>query len=105
MEQEEIIKIIKTKENWSSKDLIDLIKKETKKKIKIIFYHIGGYECLRDGTKEDVCNSLEEIQNVLNDHDIEYDTTITNPYVLVESIKKEWIEMHDDGGGSGWIDY
>lgn len=105
MDQKEIIKIIKTKESWISKDLIKEIKNQDKAKIKIKFCHISGYECLRDGTKTDICESLKDIQSVLYEYDIEYDDTITDPYKLVESIESEWTDRFDDGGGSGWIEY
>lgn len=103
MEQKEIIKIIKTKESWKSKDLINLIKSKDKKQIKIKFCHIGGYECLKDGTITNICKSLQDIKDVLDDYEIEYDETITDPIKLVKSIEDDWSDTWDDGGGSGWI--
>jgi hypothetical protein len=105
MEQKEIIKIIKTKDSWDSKDLIKLIKSQDKKQIKIKFCHIGGYECLKDGTKTDICKSLQDVKDILDAYEIEYDENITNPIKLVESIEEEWSDSWDDGGGSGWIEY
>lgn len=40
----DIIKLIKTKESWDSKELVKAIKKLGEDKIKIKFCHIGGYE-------------------------------------------------------------
>lgn len=105
MEQKKIIKLIKTKDNWNSNELINLIKSEDKKQVKITFCRIGGYELLKDGTKKEKCKSLEDVQDVLSEWDFEYDKAITDPYKLVKSIEKEWEDMFDDGGGSGWIEY
>lgn len=105
MEQNKIIEIINTKDNWNSKDLIKLIKSQDKKQIIIKFHHIGGYECLKDGTKTEICKSLNDIQKLLNRFEIEYDENIKDPIKLVESIEEEWGNTWDDGGGSGWIEY
>jgi predicted RNA-binding protein with EMAP domain len=105
METKEIIKIIKTKKNWESKELIELIKSTEQKHIRIEFCHIGGYELMRDGTQTEVCKSLKEIQCFLDGEEIEYDKTIKDPIKLVKSIEKEWAEIWDDGGGRGWIEY
>ena len=105
MEQQEIINIIKTKDNWDSSDLIEVIKSESKKQIKIKFCHIGGYECLKDGTQIDICKSIDAVRDVLDNYDFEYDKNITDPIALVVSIEKEWEERFDDGGGSGWIEF
>lgn len=104
MEQQEIIEIIETQENWDSKDLIKTIKKEGKKRIKVKFCYIAGYECLRDGTQIEECNSLEDVQNVLRDWDIDFDENITNVKKLLDSIEDEWCDKFDDGGGSAWIE-
>ena len=100
-----LLVVAKSKEKWNSKELIKLIKSESKKQIKITFCHIGGYECLKDGTKTEICRSLGDIQEFLNDFDIEYDETITDPNELADSVEEEWSEIWDDGGGSGWIEY
>lgn len=105
MEQKEIIKIIKTKDNWDSNDLIKLIESQDKKQIKIKFCHIGGYECLKDGTKTEICKSLQDVKDMLYEYGIEYDETINDPIKLVKSIEDEWTDTWDDGGGSGWIEY
>lgn len=105
MEQNEIIKIIKTKDKWESKELIEFIKLQDKKQVKIKFCHIGGYECLRDGTKTEICKSLSEIQGLLEEWEIEFDETIKDPIKLAESVEDEWGERFDDGGGSGWIEF
>jgi hypothetical protein len=105
MKQKEIIKIINTKDNWDSKELIKFIKSENKKQVNITFCWIGGYELLKDGTRKEKCKSLEDVQDVLSNWDFEYDNTITDPYELVKSIEKEWEDMRNDGGGSGWIEY
>mgnify|MGYP003644409939 CR=1 FL=1 len=105
MEQKAIIRIIKSKDNWDSKELVAAIKAEEKKVVRIKFCRIGGYESLRDGTQTEVCKSLEDVQNLLDDWDIEYDETITDPYKLADSIELKWEDMFDDGGGSGWIKY
>jgi len=103
MTQTEIIKIIKTKDNWDSNDLIKTIESQARKEVK--FCHISGYESLTSGTKTNICKSLKDIQNLLNMYEIDYDKTITDPIKLAKSIENEWIEMHDDGGGSGWIEF
>jgi len=105
MEQKEIIKIIKTKDNWDSTDLIKEIKSQDKKMIKIKFCRIGGYECLKEGTKSEICKSLKDVQSILEDWNIEYDESIKDPIKLVKSIEAEWSDKFDDGGGSGWIEY
>ena len=105
MEQKEIIEIIKTKDNWVSKELIEAINEIYKNKIHIDFCHISGYECLSDGTQTDECESLEDVRNVLYDRGIEFDETIEDPILLVKSIEDEWSNIFDDGGGSGWIEY
>lgn len=105
MEMKEIIKIIKTKENWNSEELINEIKIQDKKIIRVDFCHIGGYELMRDGTRIETCNSLNEIQDLLKEYGIDFDETIKDPIKLVKSILKKWKERWDDGGGSGWIDY
>ena len=73
--------------------------------MKIRFCHIGGYECLRDGTQTEICRSLSDVQCVLEDYEIEYDKTIKDPIKLAESIEDEWADRFDDGGGSGWIEF
>ena len=88
-------------------EALGLIKKPKKpciKKDKVIFYHIGGYECLRDGTHTEICETLEDVQDLLDDCDMEYDATITDMITLVHAIEDEWSDMWDDGGGSGWIE-
>lgn len=103
MNQNEIIAIIQTKESWDSKSLIDVIKDIDKKQINIDFCYIGGYELLTDGTKTKTCKSLKDIQILLDDFEVEYDETISDPYQLAESVRCEWKETWNDGGGSGWI--
>lgn len=69
------------------------------------FYYIGGYECLRDGTKEDgTFTSIEEIQKFLDEYSIKYPTNIKDFYEFVEAITPAWKNRHNDGGGSGWIE-
>jgi len=113
MKQKDIIKLIKSKENWVSEDLIKTIesqdvvkriKSPEEKRIKIKFCHISGYEGLRDGTKTEVCKSLKDIQDLLNDWEIDFDETIKDPIELVDSIENAWADKFDDGGGSGWIE-
>lgn len=71
---------------------------------KFTFNYIGGYECMKDGTKSKTLHTLEEVQDHLDDFDIEYDRSISDVKKLVESVIEEWEEMFDDGGGRGWID-
>lgn len=71
---------------------------------RITFYHIGGYELLRDGTQEETVNSLEELQEFLDEREMEYDKDITDIYKLANTIEDAWEERNDDGGGSGWIE-
>lgn len=97
-------KIIKTKQEWTSKELLNIIDNLTPK-CKVTFFHIGGYELLKDGTKKEVLNSLEEIQDFLYESDIDYNKSITDPQKLASSVSEEWEEMCDDGGGSGWIEF
>jgi hypothetical protein len=69
------------------------------------FYYIGGYECLRDGTKEDgSASTIKEAQNICLGREIEYDDSITDLDEFIEHIEPKWAEYHDDGGGSGWIE-
>ena len=69
------------------------------------FYHIGGYECLRDGTIEDgTFTSINEVKNFLDEHEIEYPNDIEDFYEFIEAITPIWDNYHDDGGGSGWIE-
>jgi len=105
MEQKEIIKIIKSKDIWQSDELIKVIKAQDKKTIKIEFCHIGGYECLRDGTRTKVCKSLKDVQELLDNWDIEYNANIKDAIQLADSIESKWADKFDDGGGSGWIEY
>lgn len=105
MELRELIKIIKTKDNWNTTELIEVLEQCGKNKIEINFCWIGGYECMKDGTKSHICRNLLEVQEFLDDHDIEYDDRITNPHELVDSIECDWEEMKNDGGGRGWIEY
>jgi hypothetical protein len=105
MEQKQIIEIIKTKDNWESQELIKTIESQDKRQILIDFCYINGYECLRNGTQTKTCESLSDIQNLLNDYDIEFDREIEDPIKLAESIEGEWAERFNDGGGSGWIEF
>lgn len=69
------------------------------------FYHIGGYECLRDGTiKDGVFTSINEVKHFLDEHEIQYPNDIEDFYEFVEAITPAWEEHYDDGGGSGWIE-
>ena len=78
--------------------------------LEITFYHIGGYELLRDGTQEETCSSFEEVLELLEDYEIELpvnpndysEETITD---FLDAIKSTWRERFNDGGGSGWIEY
>ena len=60
-------------------------------------YHIGGYELLRDGTKEDgSVSTVEEAQNFCDSYEIEYDKSkrpIEN--LMIWSKTKEADDMHD----------
>lgn len=85
--------------------MIKLIKSQDKKQTNIKFYHIGGYESLKDGTQTEICKSLQDVVDLLNEYEIEYDETIENPIKLVKSIETKWSKLWDDGGGSGWIKY
>jgi len=105
MEHNEIIKIINRKVNWESKELVKLIKSESENQIKISFCHIGGYELLKDGTKTEICTSLEQVQGMLYNSDIEFDESIKDPYILADKYGDEWGEGYNDGGGSGWIEW
>lgn len=75
------------------------------KEVKIEFCRIGGYESLREGTKKDTCKSLQDVVNVLNRFDIEYDISINDPVKLAKSVEDCWEYCWNDGGGSGWIEY
>ena len=69
------------------------------------FYHIGGYERLRDGTREDgTFTSINEVKNFLDEHEIEYPNDIEDFYEFIEAITPIWDNYHNDGGGSGWIE-
>ena len=78
--------------------------------LEITFYRIGGYELLRDGTREETCSSFEEVLELLEGWEIELpvnpedysEETITDFLEIIEPI---WHERFNDGGGSGWIEY
>lgn len=78
--------------------------------LEITFCRIGGYELLRDGTREETCSSFEEVLNLLEDWGIELpvnpddysEETITDFLEIIEPI---WHERFNDGGGRGWIEY
>ena len=78
--------------------------------LEITFYHISGYELLRDGTREETCSSFEGVLNLLEDWEIELpvnpddysEETITD---FLDAIEPAWRERFNDGGGSGWIEY
>lgn len=105
MELFEIIEIIRAKNSWDSSELIEVLKKKESERIEIKFCYILGYESLKDGTHTEICRSLDEIRILLRDNDIEFDKTIEDPYKLAESVEEEWDDIHNDGGGSGWIEY
>jgi len=104
MEMKEIIEIIKKKERWDSTYLIEIIESEEKKQTRYEFCRIGGYELMRDGTKTDVCTTIEEVQYLLEEYGIDFDKNIDDIGELVKSISEAWEERFDDGGGSGWIE-
>lgn len=70
------------------------------------FYKIGGYELLKDGTREiATVESIDEAKEVLDDWGIEYPTK--KYYELadfIEDIEPLWESSFKDGGGSGWIE-
>lgn len=105
MELGDVIKIIQTNDSWKSSDLIDLLRLEDKKIINIKLCRIYGWEGLMDGTKVDICNSLDDIREILDDCNIKYDENIVDPYELVDSIEEDWNDKWSDGGGSGWVEY
>lgn len=105
MNQQEIIKLIKTQKTWESDSLIKAIKEQAKKSINVKLCYIGGYELMKDGTKTKLCKSLEDIQDILEDFEIDYDNTITDPIALAMSVQQEWAESWNDGGGRGWIEF
>ena len=45
---------------------------------------------LRDGAQEETVNSLEEMQEFLDDCKMEYDKGITDMYVLASTIEDNW---------------
>lgn len=78
--------------------------------LEITFYHINGYELLRDGTRKETCSSFEEVLELLDEYGIEppvdpndySEETITD---FLDAIELAWHERFNDGGGSGWIEY
>ena len=69
------------------------------------FYHIGGYERLRDGTREDgTFTSINEVKHFLDEHEIQYPNDIEDFYEFIEVITPIWDNYHNDGGGSGLIE-
>jgi hypothetical protein len=67
---------------------------------------IGGYELLRDGTREDgPFFDIEKLKDYLDDWGIEYTDIPKDVYELAEEIESQWSDKFDDGGGSGWIEY
>ncbi len=69
----------------------------------VTFYHIGGYELLRDGTQEESFDDVEDLKEFLNDLEFVFDGDIEDIYELAESVEDAWAARYDDGGGSGWI--
>lgn len=71
----------------------------------VTFYYIGGYECLRDGTKEaGTFTSIKEIKEFLDDYGLKYPTDIKDFYEFVEAVTPIWKEYRNEGGGSGWTE-
>lgn len=69
------------------------------------FYHISGYECLRDGTHEDTgITTIEEAKSILDTYEVGYHSTATELSDFIDDIQDAWNNRHDDGGGSGWIE-
>ena len=79
-------------------------------RVLVKFCHIGGYECLRDGTRTEECTSFQEALEILEDWEVELsvdpedysDETFTD---FLDAIEDDWNERFNDGGGSGWIEY
>lgn len=98
-----IEKIIKSKDNWNSDELLKAIAQMEKNYV--TFYWIGGYELLKDGTHEILCIDLKDVQDLADKYEFEYDKNITDHITLADSLVAKWNEYHDDGGGSGWIEW
>jgi len=104
MNIEKLKQKINTQPQWATLELIDLIDSMTPK-YTINFMYIGGYELLRDGTIIETAHSIKDIHSILDNYEVNYDETITDPYTLVDSVKAVWAKRHNNGGGSGWIEY
>ena len=95
-------KILKTKKQWATTEILSEIK-ALKANKGVTFYHIGGYECLSDGTHKDATVvTLKDLQDFMDDYEIEYDAQ-KNFKELLLTAEKEWNEIWDDGGGRGWV--
>jgi len=87
------------------------------------FFHIGGYELLRDGTQKsgkmytckEVIDFIEDIELTLcyqpksekleGEKLLEDLKTYSDLYSLAKRIEPLFKYLKDDGGGSGWIEY
>lgn len=85
-----------------------------KEEFKIDLCHIGGYECLRDGTRIEKCKKLNDFFEKFFDfcYDGDYEQILNylaeqenlNDNILFEELEKIWKNRWDDGGGSGWFE-
>ena len=68
------------------------------------FYHISGYERLKDGTCEDTgITTIEEAKHLLDSYEVDYHSEATTLDAFIENVQEAWDNRHNDGGGSGWI--
>ncbi len=72
----------------------------------LTFYHIGGYECLRDGTKEDdtIPFTIDALKEFAAEYDLECDYFGDDVDGLLEGVENAWNEYWNEGGGSGWCE-
>lgn len=104
MDEFKLTALIKTKPSWNSNELLKAIKNLDSVKT-VTFSWIGGYELLRDGTRQDTYTDVKSVKDMLDDYEIEYDNRITDLIELSKSVEEAWADYNDDGGGSGWIEY
>lgn len=105
------ITLTKEQEEYVNKQLLLKEEKPKKEIFKVDLYHIGGYECLRDGTRverydtltefmEEMC-SFSTYRKKLNDLAA---CEELNEGELFEVLEGIWSDRWDDGGGSGWME-
>lgn len=101
---DKIREVILQQNTWRSEDLIKTIEL-IEEPVVITFCHIGGYELLRDGTREEEIRTYAELKEFCDENELTYDKKINDMVELAEYIESEWEERYEDGGGLSWIEW